>query len=120
MFSHIRRWFVLPAILVLILSVLVLTETLEIYSDLPVELIAYAAAGVAGLILLTVMGLEGRAIVRSWELPEPEDPPRSEEVIHPKPLDDAEESIEQAETFSRRATERVQIDIDIEDARDDE
>ncbi len=120
MFSHVRRWFIFPAVLVLMVSVLVLNGTLKIYSELPVELIAYAAAGVAALILLTVMGLEGRAIVRSWELPEPEEPPRSTKVIEPKPLDEAEESIEQVETFSRRATERVQIDIDIEDARDDE
>jgi hypothetical protein len=120
MFSHMRRWFILPAILVLIVSVLVLTDVLEVYSDLPIELIAYATAGVAALILLTVLGLEGRAIVRSWELPEPEEPPRSKKVIEPKPLDDAEDAVEQAETFSRRATERVQIDIDIEDARDDE
>lgn len=124
MFAYVRRWFIIPALLVLAGSLLVLFDVIEIYSELPVDTIATIAAVVAGVVLIVVLLLEARAIAKSWELPEPEDPPsHADIIIEPKPLDradDAEESVEQAEQFSKRATERVMIDIDIEDARDDD
>lgn len=124
MFAYVRRWFIIPALLVLAGAMLVLFDIIEIYSELPVDTIATVAAVIAGAVLVLVLLLEARAIAKSWELPEPEDPPsHADIVIETKPLnkaDNAEESVERAEDFSKRATERVMIDIDIEDARDDD
>jgi hypothetical protein len=40
-------------------------------------------------------------------------------VIYPKPLDNVRESMDEAERYGKRASERTRIEIDVEDARDD-
>ena len=117
--KNLHRWLILPALLLLIAAILLLTGRVEINTGLPLETIAPIVAVVAGAVLVLVMGLEVRTVVKSWELPEPEEPPTSKQVIYPQELDEAVESVEKADKFSKRATERVRIEIDIEDARDD-
>ena len=107
---------------ILVAAFLLFTGRITIDTTLPLQTISMIAAAVAGGILLVTVGLETRNTVKSWEHPEPEEPPTSDQVIYPKELDDvfeAVESVEEADKFSKRASERVRIEIDIEDARDD-
>ena len=120
--KNLHRWLVVPAIIILVVAFLLFTERIAIDTSLPLQTISMIAAVVAGALLLMTVGLETRNTVKSWEMPEPEDPPTSDDVIYPKELDDiaeAVESVDKAEGFSKRATERVRIEIDIEDAQDD-
>jgi hypothetical protein len=75
-----HRWLILPAIAMLVLVFLLLTGRITIDTTLPIRTIAPIVALVAGFILLLSMGLEARAVVRSWDLPEPEEPPTSDKV----------------------------------------
>ena len=117
--KHIHRWLFVPAILILIAVFLVLTGRINIETGLPLNTISMVAAVVAGLVLVLAMGLEARAMVQGWELPEPEEPPTTDKVIYPKPLDNAANAVQEAKKFSKRATEKVRIEIDVEDLRDD-
>lgn len=120
--KHIHRWLIVPAILILVVAFLLLTGRVSIDTALPLHTISMVAAVVAGFVLLVTVGLETRNTVKSWELPEPEEPPTSDEVIYPKELNnvvEAVEAVEKADKFSKRATDKVRIEIDIEDARDD-
>jgi len=117
--KQILRLLIIPAVLVLLAAALLLFGVFSIESELPLENIARIAAVVAALLLSGILAFEVRALVKSWQLPEPEDPPQSDRVIEPKPLDDTFDALHEAEQFGQRAAERVLIDIDIEDARDD-
>ena len=87
-------------------------------------------AAVGGLMLTVLTGWESYATVKSWQMPEPEDPPTTDKVIYPEDpgyLDTVEETIskiEEAQDFSERmngrANGRVKISIDIEDPEDDD
>ena len=70
-------------------------------------------------VLVLAMGMEARTMVQGWELPEPEEPPTTDKIIYPKPLDNAANAVQEAKKFSKRATEKVRIEIDVEDSRDD-
>lgn len=117
--NNIHRWLVIPAILILIGAFMLLTGRITVETTLPLQTITMIAAAVAGLVVMVAMGLEARTMSKGWELPEPEEPPTTDKVIYPKPLDDTMDSIKEANKFSKRATERVRIEIDIEDSRDD-
>ncbi|MCA9914017.1 MAG: hypothetical protein KC496_11735 [Anaerolineae bacterium] len=117
--KKIHRWLMVPALLILVSALLVLFGFITFETGFPLENTALAAAVIAGAVLLIALGIEGRSVLQSWEMPEPEDPPSADYVIQPKPLDDAMDSVEEAEQFSKRATERILIDLDIEDSRDD-
>jgi hypothetical protein len=117
--NKIHRWLAIPAILVLIAAFLLLTGRITIDTSLPLHTISLIAAAVAGFVVVIVMGLEARTMTKSWELPEPEEPPTTDKVIYPKPLENVADSMEEADKFSKKATERVRIEIDIEDSRDD-
>ena len=115
----VRRWLILPILLVLVGAILLLMGKIHIDSNLPLNIIAPIAAVIAGFLLLVLIGLEAQTIAENWELPEPEDPPTSDKVIYPKPLKKAEESMAKAEKFSKNKKEKIRIEIDVEDARDD-
>jgi len=117
--KKIHRWLILPAVIAILAAGLVYFEVINIETTLPLKSILMTIAVFAGGVLLIALGLEGRSVVRGWEMPEPEDPPSADYVIEPKPMQDAIDSTDEAEQFSRRATERILIDIDVEDARDD-
>ncbi|MDQ7026581.1 MAG: hypothetical protein Q9P01_06460 [Anaerolineae bacterium] len=117
--NNIHRWFFIPAILILIGAFMLLTGRITIETTLPLQTISMIAAAVAGLVVVVTMGLEARTMAKNWQLPEPEEPPTTDKVIYPTPLDDTMDSLKEADKFSKRATERVRIEIDIEDARDD-
>ena len=117
--KHIHRWLFIPAILILIMVFLLLTGRITIETGLPLNTISLIAAAVAGLVLVLAMGMEARTMAKGWELPEPEEPPTTDKVIYPKPLDKAANAVNEADKFSKRATEKVRIQIDVEDARDD-
>jgi hypothetical protein len=114
-----HRWLILPALIALVGAGLLYFGIITFETSLPIDSIALTVGAVAGMVLMFALGIEGRGVVQSWEMPEPEDPPSADYVIQPKPLQDALDSAEEAEQFTRRATERVLIDIDVEDARDD-
>jgi hypothetical protein len=117
--KHIHRWLFIPAILILIAVFLVLTGRVKIETSLPLHTISLIVAVVAGLLLVLAMGFEARTMVKGWELPEPEEPPTTDKVIYPKPLEKAASAVQEADKFSKRATDKVRIEIDVEDARDD-
>lgn len=84
--------------------------------------VATVVALVSGVMLLGVGFVEAQAVLRSWQVPEPEDPPRSDRVIMPTLLDDDDErvekvdkavqSVEQAEDFVEQTKRRVTIDVE--------
>ena len=117
---RIRRILLLVSLPVLIVTVLIVSGMFGANIADWLEQIARVVLVAAGTVMAAVTGWE----VQSWKLPEPEDPPTTTKVIYPQPLDDAEvdkvvESVKTAEDFSKKASERVQIEIDIEDAQDD-
>ena len=117
--NNIHRWLAIPAILILIAAFLLLTGRITIDTNLPLHTISLIAAAVAGLVVVVTMGLEARTMAKNWELPEPEEPPTTNKVIYPKPLENVSDAMEQADKFSKKATDRVRIEIDIEDSRED-
>ncbi len=114
----IRRIVILAALIALVLTALMLLGVLSLPAD---SWIARVLAAVSGVLVLGGTALEARDAKQSWQLPEPEDPPTSVSVIQTKPPVEevVAEKIEEAEAFSRRATDKVRIKIDIEDARED-
>lgn len=119
MMNPIRRWLIIPILIVFSGAVLFLMGKISIDSTLPLDYIVPVVAALAGLALVVLLGIEAQGLSESWDLPEPEEPPTSNKVIYPKPLTKAEEAMEKAEKFSSTKTEKVRIEIDIEDARDD-
>ena len=117
--KHIHRWLFIPAILILIAVFLVLTGRIRIETGLPINTISMIAALVAGIVLIVAMGIEARTVAKGWQLPEPEEPPTTDKIIYPKVLDDTADVVKEAKRFSKRATEKVRIEIDVEDSRDD-
>lgn len=123
----IRRILIIPALLALVIALLVLADFISVETDLPLQSIAFYGAMIAGGLFVLLALWEGVATVRSWQLPEPEEPPTYEGVIEPKPLENSRhaieveviDSIEKAEDFSKRANDRVRIAIDIEEAQED-
>lgn len=112
-----RRIVILAALFLFIVAALMMIGIVSLGAE---NWIARLLAAVTGFLVVGGTAWEARDASRSWQLPEPEDPPISASVIHPKPpQDDAVNKIEEAESFSRRATDKVRIEIDIEDARED-
>lgn len=75
--------------------------------------------GISGVVLIGSALLEIRQVTREWDLPEPEEPPTSRDVIRPRdPVNDAIQAIENAEQYKSDTETRVRIKIDIQD--DDE
>lgn len=115
----IRRILYLPLLLVVAGALLAIFGVISLDIELPVsfEIIAAIAGGLLGVMFLADM----RLATRSWQHPEPEEPPKSDAIIYPKPLDDmveAVETIEKAEDYIAKANGRVKIAIDIEDPED--
>jgi len=115
--NFVRRILYLPLLLVVAASLLVIFGVINIDINIPVSLEVVAA--IAGGILVTMFLVDMRIATRSWEHPEPEDPPRSDEIIYPKVMEDAVEAIEEAEDYAAHANGRVKIAIDIEEDLED-
>lgn len=81
----------------------------------PLETGGFIVAVVAIVLLAGLGFFEVRRIVRGWQLPDPEDPPRSDKVIMPKPLDKVERKMGDAEDYVKRAIEKRRIEIEIEE-----
>ena len=121
--KQIRRLILLPVIAVLVVALLVIFQVITVDTEYPLDNIATIIAFVSGALASGLLGLEARDTTKSWEHPEPEEPPKSETIVYPKELETIEEAIEaveKAEGYAKRANGRIQIDIDIEDAREDE
>lgn len=112
----VRRLILFAAIITMAICVAIVREVLRI--DVSVDLRPVAIT--AGIVALTLLGFESYKIMRSWQLPRPEDPPRSEKVILPKEPEKPVPVVEQAETFAKSAVRRVKISLDVEDHDEDE
>lgn len=82
--------------------------------QLPTRLLGMVIASAAGLAVIS-----GVLEVRSWRLPEPEDPPIARYVTPKSPVEKALEAIDNAKEVSTRTERKVRIRIDTEDARND-
>ena len=121
--KQIRRMILVPVVVVLVIALLFIFQVINFETNYPLETIATITAFVTGFVLTGLLGWEVRDTTKGWEMPEPEEPPKSEAVVYPKELkkmEEAMESVEKAEDYAKRANGRIQIDIDIEDAREDE
>ena len=116
----IRRLLYLPLITILTIALLLILGIISINTSLPLSDMAPIVAIISGLILLLFFAMDMREATRNWQLPEPEDPPKSEMVVYPKPLKDAVEAIEVAEEYLEKSNGRVHIEIDIEDPEDED
>lgn len=111
-----RRLVILGALAALVLACLMIFGVLPDGDNILTPFIAL----ISGLLVAGGTALEMRDASRNWQMPEPEDPPGFSGVIQPKPpLDEAVDRIKEAESFSKRATEKVRIRIDVEDAHED-
>ena len=121
--KQIRRMILLPVIAVLVIALLLVFQVITFETELPLETIATMTAVVSAILASGLLGWEVRDSTKSWEHPEPEEPPKSQKIVYPKPIEtieEAMEAVEQAEDYAKRANGRVQINIDIEDAREDD
>lgn len=120
--KQIRRMILVPVAIVLVISMLLIFRVITFETGYALDDIATFTAIVTGLLLFALLMWEVRDTTKSWEHPEPEEAPKSETIIYPKPkaVDDALDAIEKAEDFAKHANGRVQINIDIEDAHEDE
>jgi hypothetical protein len=113
-----RRYVILGALAALVLACLMLSGivTMPDGDDNLTRLIA----GIAGLLVAGGTALEVRDASSTWKMPEPEDPPGYSSATPSKPpLNEAVEKIREAETFSKRAADKVRIRIDVEDTHED-
>ena len=110
-----RRVLYVPVVAILIASLLIVTK---IYTHETLEPYAFWVLVGTCVFFVGLLIWEARDVVNSWEMPEPEDPPKSEEIIYPKPLEKAQEALKTADEFVKHQNGRVKIKIDIEDAKD--
>lgn len=115
----VRRIVGLIALILFAIAGAFLLEWITIESNLPLDTVATVVAVGAGILLLGITAIEVQSILRSWQVPEPEDPPRSDRIIMPIPLDDDDErvekavhSVEQAEEFAEQTKRRVTIEVE--------
>jgi hypothetical protein len=113
--KSLRRVLFIPVVAILIASLLII---LKIYTHETLEPYAFWTFVATCAVFVGLLIWEARDIVTSWEMPEPEDPPKSEEVIYPKPIDKATEALKTAEEYAKHSNGRVKIKIDIEDSKD--
>jgi hypothetical protein len=110
-----RRVLYIPVVAILIASLLIV---FKIYTHETLEPYAFWVLVATSAVFVGLLIWEARDIVQSWEMPEPEDPPKSEEIIYPKPLEKAKEALQTADEFAKHVNGRVKIKIDIEDSKD--
>lgn len=110
-----RRVLFIPVVAILVASALIV---LKIYTHEFLEPYAFWTLVATCGIFIGLLIWEARDIAHSWEMPEPEDPPKSEDVIYPKPLDKAQEALKTAEDYAKHANGRVKISIDVEDSKE--
>lgn len=120
-----RRILIIPATIAVVVLSLMLAGIIAVETTLPLETLAWIAGGILAVLIVW----EIAALIRSWRLPDPEEPPTYEGVITPRdvqqtPQDverEAVEKVEEAEAYTRRVKERVRIRIDMEldDKQDD-
>lgn len=84
----------------------------------PLDLALLIVGGLALLGTLFLLVLDFVHLRQSWQLPEPEDPPRPPEVLRPR-TDDPDRVVQEAEEFVDRAMKRIRIDIDVDETPDD-
>lgn len=116
--SIVRRIIMIATIALLVGAVLLIFGVIHINPELPEPIIGIVGAISSVLVFLTTLGADVQARSR---YPEPEDPPETTAVIHPRPLDKFEKTkdvVEQAEDYVRRHTDRIRIEIESDD--DDE
>jgi hypothetical protein len=111
-----RRVLYIPVVAILVASFLIV---FKIYTHETLEPYAFWVLVATCAVFVGLLIWEARDIVRSWDMPEPEDPPKSEEIIYPKPLEKAQEALKTADEFAKHANGRVKIKIDIEDSKKD-
>jgi hypothetical protein len=110
-----RRVLFIPVVALLIASGLIV---LKIYTHETLEPYAFWVMLVSCIMLVALLIWEARDIAVSWEMPEPEDPPKSEEIIYPKAIDKAQDALKKAEEYAKHQNGRVKIKIDVEDPKD--
>jgi hypothetical protein len=118
--KQVRRMILIPVAIILTIAMLLIFRVFTFETEYALDEIAIFTAIVTGLLFFGLLLWEVRDRSKNWEYPEPEEAPKSETVIYPKPLDDAIDAVEKAEDFAKHANGRVQINIDIEDAHEDE
>lgn len=126
--KKIRRSLLLIVLPIMAVVLLLLFNIINI--DAIPDSILKIIATIGGVLLTALTGWESYATVQGWQLPEPEEPPTSDKVIHPEEPTFADhfeatlEKIEEAEDFSKhmngKANGRVKIAIDIEEPEDDD
>lgn len=110
-----RRVLFIPVVAILIASGLIV---LKIYTHETLAPYAFWVMLVSCGLLVGLLIWEAKDIANSWEMPEPEDPPKSEEIIYPKSLDKAQEALKKAEEYAKHENGRVKIKIDVEDSKE--
>lgn len=83
-----------------------------------------------GLLILVLGGLlfggfivlRVRKAVKDWEVPEPEDPPRSDTIIEPRDLPDsrAMKAMDDAEKFGEQLRRKIRIEIEDDEPEDND
>jgi len=111
--QFIRRILYIPLIILLVGALLLIFNVISIDFTLPFA-IEWVAVIIGGT-LVTMFLLDMRLATASWQQPEPEDPPKSDKIIYPKPLENTVEAMQEAEDFMANANGRVKIAIDIEE-----
>ncbi len=79
-------------------------------------------AGIIGIVAVSAAALAafvGVAEIRSWRLPDPEEPPVSRVATPRSPVEKAIQAMDDAHEVSTRTERKVRIRIDTEDARSD-
>lgn len=110
-----RRVLFIPVVAILLASLLIVTK---IYTHETLEPYAFWVLVATSAVFVGLLIWEARDIANSWEMPEPEDPPKSEEIIYPKSLDKTQEAIKNAEDYAKNQNGRVKVKIDIEDSKE--
>lgn len=113
--KFVRRLILFSSIIIMALCVAIVHDVIRI--DWTVDLRPVAIS--AGVVALLLLSFESYKIMRSWQLPRPEDPPRSDKMIVPKEPEKPIPVVEQAETFAKAAVRRVKISLDVEESDDE-
>lgn len=141
LFKLVRRTMLLLALIVMAVCVAVLRDVIRLPFPVPDNRVLLVGV-IAGVLALAVLALEMRMTLRSWQLPEPEDPPGSDRIIYPTtpedifpplptvppappvhprpPVDDAVKAVETAEAFAHKANGRVRISLEVDDDGQDD
>jgi len=90
----------------------------EGYIDI-MDIVGVFLVALGGMVVIATGVVVARNVAKSWEMPDPEDAPKNDEIIVPRdmPEERIRKMMNDAEAFKNKVTDKTEAKIDIDDAK---